>query len=484
MANRAPTILLVLGFGLLCGGAVAAGAGLPAKWFLVPLGVALLPLGLGLLGSGERLLAALLVVSLSMQADVTLGYARGFATETPGLPLTFTSLVLLAALARLALLRRAVEWQPGVLIPYALLMIWAALGLFWAPARERVLYRLPLVLEGLALCFVSAQLLRSLADARFLLGAVGLTTALSGLVALAQYLAGTSFDLPFLGELEEGFVGGRFARMPGLWNNPNNLAFFLIGWLPLLAPAALLARGPWLRACAGAGLLAGLVGLVLTQSRGGWAGVLAGLLAALLFLLRMPGAKAGLRGLAARAAPLLLGAAALLILFLPVISHRSAEDMSSFEARITLAATSLKVIASRPLEGTGLDNYAEVVPWYDPNPGLRPDGRPESVHNIYLHTAAEIGLPGLALLLAVLALSLARGARALPCLPAELGLLAAGALGGLVASLVHGLAELGTPGHPKLRGLSFLCGILLGLAGLVAREERALAGAGAPGRRA
>lgn len=167
-----------------------------------------------------------------------------------------------------------------------------------------------------------------------------------------------------------------------------------------------------------------LAAIVLSQSRGAYLGT-ALLFLTLLFLRRPP-----LRVLM----PLLAATAALGLVFSvlnPVIRHKTtaiftdvkgafssagpAKDVA-INTRLELWKTGFRMINDRPLFGAGPASVKKLFPVYYPAP--YPEGKIwGSLHNLYIHQAAERGLAGLgallALFLAMLAVSL-RAFRAAP----------------------------------------------------------------------
>ncbi len=469
-------ILLVVA-AVLVGWAAAVAGSMGLKWALVPLGILCLPIGAAVLGSVRRLLLGLLVVSICVQVDVNLGYYAGFTTLKLGVPVTLTGLLVLAGSAHLLWKARKgkerVRSFGAVLVPYGAVVAWAGVTALFARSPDRVIHGFPMALEGLLLLWFVGNSIRGEEDARFVMGAMGLAVGLSGGVALAQFLANSTLGLEFLGEMEGWRPGGRYSRVTGLWNNPNNLAFFLSGWIPLLLLGAIWARRTWLRLGCLVSFLLGLTGLVLTQSRGGWVSVVLASGLGLVFLGRRRGGEDA-RRVYRRALPVVVGVVVLAVPLLPVVIYRVGQDLGSLKGREQLIPPAFRMIESHPLMGVGLDNYRQMVGWYDPNPPTRPDGSPEAVHNIYLQTAAELGVPALVLVLLAIGVALRRGYLGAGEAGGDLGVLGAGALAGLLAVGLHGMGELGTIWHPKFRTIPFLCGVLLAVWAVSGKGERGL----------
>jgi len=144
--------------------------------------------------------------------------------------------------------------------------------------------------------------------------------------------------------------------------------------------------------------------LILTQARGSYLGLLTGLLAIFIFA---PPARKKL----AVYAGLMLAAAALLVTATPVLKDRVSAmlavrqgDFSDNSAstginvRIELWKLGYKMLKAHPVVGVGPDNIKRVFKKFHPEP-FPEEGIYGTLNNLYIHQAAERGLPGLAALL-------------------------------------------------------------------------------------
>lgn len=124
-----------------------------------------------------------------------------------------------------------------------------------------------------------------------------------------------------------------------------------------------------------------------------------------------------------------------------ILGSRGALNMS-LQGRVELWSRAVYVIQDFPFTGVGLGMFEPVVRILYPPFIIRPDAHFVHAHNIYLHTAAEMGLPGLIghlSLYLVLVTLLLRGALRSGTHPNRV--LAIGLFGTLVAFLTHGLFE-------------------------------------------
>ncbi len=124
-----------------------------------------------------------------------------------------------------------------------------------------------------------------------------------------------------------------------------------------------------------------------------------------------------------------------------ILGSRGALNMS-LQGRVELWSRAMYVVQDFPFTGVGLGMFEPVVRILYPPFIVQPDTHFVHAHNIYLHTAAEMGLPGLIGHLSfylVLATLLLRGSLKSGTHPNNV--LAIGLFGTLVAFLTHGLFE-------------------------------------------
>ena len=307
---------------------------------------------------------------------------------------------------------------------------------------------------------------------------------LGGLTAAYAILQSLGVDLPIYHPegraLAASFsVGAGYPPFATL-GNPNFLGEYLAGLLPLAVAGAMTENGTIAWAMRGAAVLMATA-LPLTVARGAWLGAGAGLL--VMFLLRpRPGSRGRrmvLLGLLVLL-PSVVAAVTLEYLGTPI---RPWEKLASTISQVTQAgegrrlwwSATARMIADRPWAGVGEGNFREAYPPYQarviaslPNPdGAAVNPTPvESPHNDYLHVAADLGIPGLLLLLGALGLIVRDGARAAEEAGGPERAVRAGSVGGLVAVLVAAL--FGYPLHTA-SGL-FVASALAALA--VARAPR------------
>lgn len=320
--------------------------------------------------------------------------------------------------------------------------VWAVHPELASPKIAFLFNTLPLVFVWYDLFLREEKALTTLVRAA-LMGAVGAATIAIGFF-FVQFVFGVGETFHFIVEkILPFFLGQEFAalvasypsllvniggvtvlRATAVFPDPHVAAYFF-GMLGFLALGTARRTGDG-RYFLAAGII--FVADLLTFSRGGYLGLVAGTGAYLLAL--APGFWSDRKN----RARLALFAGVLILAFLspPVASRFLSSfllsDASSTE-RIALWQEGLSAIAERPLLGVGLGNYLASA-----RPLLAPE-TPFYAHNLYLDIALEVGLIGLAAFLAVfiVAFALARVGRNNP--------LSAPVTGALALYLAHSLVE-------------------------------------------
>ncbi len=194
-------------------------------------------------------------------------------------------------------------------------------------------------------------------------------------------------------------------RASGAYFCPNHFANLLDMTIPFAVAIALSpAAGLPLRLLAGYSVLVALAPLYLTQSRSGWIGTAAGLVATIALM----GLRHGVRRFLVRllVTPVALaGAGALVWMASPMVQTRVAEALAG-NIRLNLWRDTWRMILDQPWLGWGPAAFRWVYPHYWFNMSSFLD--PEFAHNDYLQTWAEYGVVGLVLLVGALAVGAGR----------------------------------------------------------------------------
>ena len=233
--------------------------------------------------------------------------------------------------------------------------------------------------------------------------------ALAAVYGVIQYL-GLDPLLPSTA-YEAGDEPFRIVRPPGTLGHADYFADWLVAASFLALGLAAAEKSPWRKRIAVAAALLTMLAVVLTGTRAGMLGLLAGMLV-LVFARRI-----GPRELALGGAFI---AAVVILFFAPAGArlrarlHWSIEDARG-GARLLLWRDSVQMAAHRPISGFGPETFATEFPRFESLDLARsyPDFYHESPHNIFLDTLTGEGLIGLAVLLGLCGLGAWAAAQAM-----------------------------------------------------------------------
>ena len=409
------------------------------------------------------------------------------------------NLAILGLLAPLALFPTPTRFCALLVVPALWIMRWAA-GRRTSPAGANFIPRTPLdvavlclatmivvsmyatfdvafslpkiagLVYGIAVFYATVDATRS--SDRALAWGVALFLAIGvGLAGLSLLGARWPAKFPVLAPLWERLPAA-IRGLPGAEAGfqANEVAGALLWFVPLALALCLFAlfwgrNLGWRRwgLALGSGFALGVIGgtLLLTQSRGGLAGLVVGLVGMLAFI-----------GWWGRGVVLALVGAALwgvyqvgwerigAILF----GSESLEAVGtmSLSGRIELWSRAIYGIQDFPFTGMGLNAFRRVVPVLYPLFLVGPDTDIAHAHNLWLQAALDLGLPGLIAYLALWMVTVCLLLSAWRARGAALWLRAAalGVLGGLIAHFVYGITDTVALGAKP----GFALWMLLGLA--------------------
>lgn len=464
--------------GAALGVALLIAAGVSPTWLLLVAAAAPLPAYFIVVGSVTRGLQSLLILSLSMSFDVFVGYSDHYAMVRPGIPITLTGLILLVLFVVWPLRTMGSHWMfhsgGRVTLAFGLFVAWAGASTAGAIEPGFAMQAWPGVITAFLIYLYALQWMTTGDDAmRFMTICVAAVVAVSGLLGAVQYLTGGAPSLALLGgretEVVQAYGQTELSRVSGLLRHPNIFSVFLNGLLPLMLVLTLTAQGLRDRLLFGASFLFGTLGLVLTFSRGGWLAFAVSVMVVIAFIPKRkwrPGFGVALLATVSMIAIVLV--LALTPLYSRVMTRLEQDDQGAAASRTALALTSLDVIREKPFTGVGLGNYQFASPLVVDDRGVSlieaSDGLPMRVHNLFLLTTAELGIPGLMLLVALVALFLMRSLQAVQWGNPQQSGVALGLAAGLVASLMHCMLEPATLADTGYIVLSFAGGCVTGLA--------------------
>src|SRR6266516_860123 len=279
-------------------------------------------------------------------------------------------------------LQRSKVRVPLPLWLYGAFVLWALVASLVSPHAEIALDRVLEQLKLLAIMLIVVNALQTEGQLRFYL----------------LFFLGCFVLFPVRGTL----VGGDDVQGRAVWNyiynNPNDLATLCVIALGI-ALGFMFARPSRALVRLGAGISAILlvVVILLTQSRGAFIGLVAGMGPALIGLgLKRPRRLLLSAGILALVIGLAIPASvwerlAGIEKLTSVSTIAEADPEGSAEQRFAIQKVAWQIFVDNPVFGVGLGAYPEANAAYAPNLGRK------DTHDTYLNVAAEVGLPGLVL---------------------------------------------------------------------------------------
>lgn len=424
--------------------------------------VVLTPFVAMVVGNAQRFLLAVIILEIPLGIDVHLRYQESAAElgAVGGLNLSLTTLclALLYALWLAQLLARQAAPSPWLLrnsLPPITYLTIVGLSLFLARDITLASFYILMLLQALLLYMYIIYAIRMRKDVRFVVVMLLVGLALQGLIMIAVRFTGFELDIASVSTRIHGDFG---LRGGGTIGSPNGAAGYLV---LLLAPAlgVLLGRWGWqLKWLAAFAFGLGLVALLITQSRGGWAAFAVSV--ALFYAL------AWYRGWLSPKVH--LAALAVLLLFAAVsqddiATRLSADDRGAAYSRVPLMRLAFQIIQDNPLLGVGANNFAVVLKQY-----VTPEFSREwiyTVHNQFLLVWAETGFVALAAFLWFLATVLRRGWRVWKLGDPLLSPLVLSFAVAIVGHMVHMSVDIFN-GRPHVQTLWLIAGLITAISNI------------------
>lgn len=317
-----------------------------------------------------------------------------YAAVTYGLPIVGPSIVI--ALLGLAFERTRIV-VPPFLFMFSLYVAWAAAGYSTSMMQKETWDQLVVLAKVFVISFVIVNVTRDAWRVRMFV--------IFFLACFAAY--------PVRGVLINYFIVGYTWFGRALWNfiynNSNDLAALTFFPLSLAIHAAISEKPGWLKKAALVGVAVLPLVILLTQSRGALiAMVVSGLI---FYIVHATGKRV----------KSLLWAIAVGIVIVPFVPDsawerfggmtaltsattvKDADPEGSAEARYNIWRVARVMISEYPVSGVGLGAYATAHATYAPRVGVPAASQGfKDTHSTYLNVAAETGVPGLVLFMAMI----------------------------------------------------------------------------------
>jgi O-antigen ligase len=292
---------------------------------------------------------------------------------------------------------------------------WAGLSVLKAPLFSYAFFDLLGRIKYYLIYLYIANNMRSKSEVKALIAFFLVGVAFQGLICLYQFV---SQDVSHIfgnvfGQLDlysqEGLKKYQtFFSVYGPWGSTLKRASGTVGpinaqaqFFEFLLPVALLlwltAKRFWGKTFNLFVFIIGLLGLIVTFSRGGLIGLIVGVSAALLFswIIRMISNKQFL--------VILFVYLFLSVIFIPKLFEFISTRPEAAIARLPSMKVAVNIIKDHPIMGVGLNNNLIAVADYDPNTYFMQ----LPTHNYYLLIGTETGIPGLVFFIGFLSLSCA-----------------------------------------------------------------------------
>jgi len=430
-ADRSNLLVLLLG---------AAGAGLVGLAFAAPWIAGLIAAACILFLSFVENQTLLVTLVFIMPLDITLREGAPIRDIAVAVRLLVVIGYFLGRFLR-AQLDLGELWRPAITKAACLFLLCLVISVLFSRTGETRVELRGVYFIGSYIAYYLAMMdwLQTADRRRKVLLALLVSTSVVGLFGLGQKLA-EDYSGFWCFMYAQGGSGGasvfqqEHGRIPSLLSAHNHLAGYLDLILPFAIAGYLLSKQVWWKRLSALCVILGVIGLILTQSRGGYLAFIAIIICSIWQF-----GKTGRRKvlLLLVFAFLLTTAYGLLQLWSPGHFADYSSDMSIL-SRFYLWLTAWDFFLSSPLHGVGLGTLAILFEKYVVNiPGADPNVQLEA-HNIYFELLAETGILGFVSFWAVVVAALREARRQLRSRDWMQQIIAFGVAAGTVGILVDG----------------------------------------------
>ena len=359
---------------------------------------------MGLAGLGV-FIAALYYVEFGLIVLIFISYTRfsDVIIEFHGLPSIakpYLVLLVISILLRWALFRDPPKrWEKPALLFGALSLAGFA-SLIYSPFPESVMARILDDIKDIIIALVVVILLRNNHAFRRTIWTLIVVAVFLGSLSVLQYVTGTfeqeyggfavSQSHQIIGVIDD-------YRATGPIGDPNFFAQIMVVLAPISLERFLHEKRMKFRLFAFWGMVASILTVILTYSRGGLLAMLVGLI--VIFLVYPPRRF--------QVPFIILGAAIFIFLLPPNYLDRlftlsaffgsgptTRIEERSLQGRLSENLAAWEMVKSNPLFGVGLSSFKYLFPEYSKKQGLALVATEREAHNMFLEVAAETGLIG------------------------------------------------------------------------------------------
>ncbi len=314
--------------------------------------------------------------------------------------------------------KQHVEGQPRLMLVLAgVLMLAGLISAIIAPDKQRgfglfIVY----FLEPILLYMPASYLLNNTENKLRMIKWIFVLVVIYSLYAIIQYFTSIGLPLAWQGNPVEP------RRAISFFSHPNGFSLFLTPLLAFLLPFVFDHKISWFYKVS---YILGLVGLLLSLSRGGW---LTFVVIAVIYIAFFAKERVRLTGLVAGAVLVLI------VTSVPFLQKRAVSVYvgdKSTESRISLWHTGLNMVKTSPILGKGLQGFEANFDKYNTDPT---QDKINLAHNVFINFWVETGLLGVIAFVLVSIFALYRAWR-------TKGLLGAAMILFVLAILIHGQVD-------------------------------------------
>ncbi|HEX3722417.1 MAG TPA: O-antigen ligase family protein [Nitrolancea sp.] len=326
-----------------------------------------------------------------------------------------------------------------------------------ASSKSLSIFEITMIIQSVMIFIYIASTVRTRAEVVYMVTVLAAAVLLESLIMVATDVTHHVFHFAGITtQLDPATAGAdSVSRVGGTVGGPNAAAAFLD---LLLAPVLSLAIAPVrqiYRLLATGAFLVGCVGLMLTQSRGGWiaVGVSCGIVVG----------YAWFRGWIPGFAPVLILIVVVFGVYLlrgELLSRFLNPDQGSASSRIPLIKLAFHMIEQHPLFGVGANNFGINISRYA-TPEFSADWL-YTVHNRYLLIWAEDGIGALIAFVIFLLGTLRNGWRCRQISDRALAMLSVGLMAGVLGQMIHMMVDI-LNGRQQVQPLVIVAGLIAAL---------------------
>jgi len=423
----------------------------------------LFPFILMIVGNVRRLMLAIIILDIPLQLDVYLDYRPQIANLGAfggfNISVTTAALIVLYTLWLIRLLTRTEAPAHSFLrssFPLSLYLGFVVLSVQAAQDITFSFFQISLLFQMFLLYLYIANAVQTRQDVNFIIKVFLICLAFESLIMIGVYLTGHNISVAGIStKVEAGFD----RRSGGTFGSPNNAAAYLSLLLVPALSLLLTDSERWLKRLALFAFGLGVIALVLTLSRGGWAAFLiSGAILCLAAWRRgwlSPTMRMGVTVVA-----VLLG----VIFYIFIFSGVSRDE----GGRLILMDLAFRMIKDHPWFGVGANNFVSLIQQYA-TPDIK-NAWLYTVHNMYLLVWSETGIGGLLTFILFLVVTLRRGWQCWKWQDRFLSPLALSFTAAIIGHMAHMFLDYFND-RPNVQLLWLIAGLIFAMNNIAARDK-------------